>query len=437
MSLPASDTHPPRRQGLIPHAIAWGLIILYIFNFTRLAILRHASFNSSGFDLGIYDQVVWNTLHGRIYYFTTRGQPMLHLAIHADPTLLFVAPFYLIYSGPEMLLFLQAVAIGLGGLPIFWLARDMLKSNLAALSLLIAYLFFPALQVVTLWDFHPPVLATGFLLYAFYFMIKRKWLWFFVFAVLAMGCKEQIPLLVAFMGLYLIIQERNWRIGLATIFLGAAWFAVTMYWVIPAYSVEGKNVFLGYYSDLGDSPAEIIGSTITRPGLVLQTLWQPDRLIYLRDILLPFAFMPLVGLPVLLIGLPSLAINLLSTNWAMHDATGGQYISTVVPWLGMGAVYGMFYLQQGLSRLWPRLKTWVIPGLSIILLAVAGTWQVSRGFSPLAFDPPHWEVTEHDHLAQRFIAQIPPDAPISAQTKLYPHLSNRVTAYQFPDVNEA
>jgi hypothetical protein len=40
-------------------------------------------------------------------------------------------------------------------------------------------------------------------------------------------------------------------------------------------------------------------------------------------------------------------------------------------------------------------------------------------------------------LAERFIAQIPADAPISAQSKLYPHLSNRTIAYQFPDVNEA
>ncbi len=36
-----------------PHALAWGLVLLYIGFFTWLAILRHASFNSSGFDLGI------------------------------------------------------------------------------------------------------------------------------------------------------------------------------------------------------------------------------------------------------------------------------------------------------------------------------------------------------------------------------------------------
>ncbi|MDX1524133.1 MAG: DUF2079 domain-containing protein, partial [Anaerolineae bacterium] len=42
-----------------------------------------------------------------------------------------------------------------------------------------------------------------------------------------------------------------------------------------------------------------------------------------------------------------------------------------------------------------------------------------------------------DRLAHTFMAQIPPDAPLSAQGKLYPHLSNRTIAYQLPDVNEA
>ena len=99
---------------LWPHLVAWLLILSYIFTFTWLAILRHASFNSSGFDLGIYDQVVWNTLHGRVLFYTTTGQPLLHLSNHASPILILIAPFYLIYSGPQMLLFLQTAAIGLG-----------------------------------------------------------------------------------------------------------------------------------------------------------------------------------------------------------------------------------------------------------------------------------------------------------------------------------
>lgn len=426
-----------RFRGDWPQIIAWGLVLLYIATFTWLAILRHASFNSSGFDLGIYDQVVWNTLHGRIYFYTTTGQPLLHLSNHADPILLLVAPFYLIYSGPEMLLFLQAAAIGLGGLPLFWLARDKLESNFAALSLLLAYLLFPTLAVVTLWDFHPPALAVGFLMAAFYFLEKHKPAWFLVSAVLAMACKEHMPLVVAFMGLYAIFRQRDWRLGALTIGLAAAYFVIIMYWVIPTYSVTGDHLFLGYYDYLGDSPLEIIVTAVTQPGLVVNSLLQPAKLDYLHSVLAPFAYLPVLGLPVLLIGLPMFAINLLSTNFAMHDPSGGQYGADVAPWLAFGALYGAFYLRRGLGRWWPAARPWLTYAISLILLLVAVVWHLFHGYSPLSLNRPAWQISDHDRLAERFMAQIPPDAPISAQSKLYPHLSNRTIAYQFPDINEA
>ena len=426
-----------RIRGDWPQLIAWGLVVLYIITFTRLAIQRHASFNSSGFDLGIYDQVVWNTLHGRIFFYTTTGQPLLHLSNHADPILFLVAPFYLIYSGPEMLLFLQAAAIGLGGLPLFWLARDKLESDFAALSLLVAYLLFPTLAVVTLWDFHPPALAVGFLMYAFYFLVKRKPVWFLLFSVLAMACKEHIALVVAFMGLYAIIRYRDWLLGGLTIALATGYFFFVMYWIIPTYSITGDHLFLGFYSYLGDSPLEIVVTAITRPDLVLKSVWQPAKLSYLRDVLTPFAFLPLLGLPVLLIGLPMFAINLLSTNPAMYDATGGQYGADVAPWLAWGAMYGFFYLRGGLGRLWPAARARLTYFIGVSLLAVAILWHMFHGYSPLSLNRPQWEITDHDRLAERFLAQIPPHAAISAQGKLYPHLSNRAIAYQVPDINDA
>jgi uncharacterized membrane protein len=422
---------------LWPHLLAWGLVLLYIVAFTWLAILRHASFNSSGFDLGVYDQVTWNTLHGRILFYTTTGQPLLHLSNHASFILLLVAPFYLIYSGPEMLIFLQAVAIGLGGLPLFWLGREKLKSDFAALGLLLAYLLFPTLEVATLSDFHPPALAVGFFMFAFYFLVKREPGWFLLFAILAMASKEQLPLQVAFLGLYAIIRYRAWRLGLFTIILALTWFFIVMYWVIPANSVTENHLFINFYAGLGHSPSEIIVTTMTRPDLVFKNLWQPDKLRYLFDVLTPFAYLPLLGLPVLLIGAPSFAINLLSNNPAMYDATRGHYGADVAPWLALATLYGLFYLRQGVGRWRPQAQGWVTTGAGLALLLVAVVWHLFRGYSPLALDPPHWEITAHDRLARRFIDQIPADAPLSAQGKLYPHLSNRIIAYQLPVVNDA
>jgi uncharacterized membrane protein len=166
-----------------------------------------------------------------------------------------------------------------------------------------------------------------------------------------MLCKEELPLQVAFLGLAAIVMQRNWRLGLLTIAVSLAYFFIILYWVIPANSVTGDHLFIGFYAELGRTPLEIVVTAITRPDLVLKILWQPDRLQYLFDVLTPFAYLPLLGLPVLAIGTPSFAINLLSGNTAMHDAAIAQYGADVAPWLAWAALYGMVYLRNGLTRL--------------------------------------------------------------------------------------
>ncbi|NIV38166.1 MAG: DUF2079 domain-containing protein, partial [Anaerolineae bacterium] len=95
-----------------------------------------------------------------------------------------------------------------------------------------------------------------------------------LFVILAMMGKEQLPLQATFLGLYALIRYRDWPLGLTTIGLSLVWFLVVMEWLIPANSVVGEHIFLGYYADFGDSPSEIVATVITRPDLVLQNLWQ-------------------------------------------------------------------------------------------------------------------------------------------------------------------
>jgi hypothetical protein len=50
---------------------------------------------------------------------------------------------------------------------------------------------------------------------------------------------------------------------------------------------------------------------------------------------------------------------------------------------------------------------------------------LARGF--------HWpQVTAHAMLAQHFIAMVPPEASVSSQSKLVPHMSQRLNIYMFP-----
>ncbi len=420
-----------KSQNRYPTILAWSLVLLFIATFSWLAIRRHHAFLSE-FDLGVYDQVVWNTLHGRLFFYTSTGRPLLHFSNHADPILALVAFFYFFHSAPETLLVLQTALIGLAGLPVFWLAQQKLHSNFTALGLLAAYLLFPGTEIVTLSDFHPPALAFAFLMFAFYFLENRRNGWFLLFAVLAMACKEQIPLQVIFLGMYAIVRHKDWRLGLSTIVLASAWFAVVMLWVIPASSVTGEHIFLKYYSDFGHSPLEIVTTAITRPDIVLKNLWQPAKLVYLRDLFAPFAFLPLLGLPVLLVGAPSFAINLLSNNPAMHDATRGHYVADVTPWLVWASLFGLIFVLK-----MARGRRWVLTAATATLVIVSLGWHWQNGLSPLSPTAPQFPVTAHDRIGAALAAEIPADAPISAQVNLYSHLSERKIAYVFPVIHQA
>jgi len=41
------------------------MLVLYAVVFGSLALIRHWAFHSTALDLGVFDQVLWNTVHGR------------------------------------------------------------------------------------------------------------------------------------------------------------------------------------------------------------------------------------------------------------------------------------------------------------------------------------------------------------------------------------
>ncbi|NIN64222.1 MAG: DUF2079 domain-containing protein, partial [Anaerolineae bacterium] len=178
------------------------LIVLYIAVFSALSVARHDAFETLAYDLGNYDQAVWNTIHGRLLRFTNVKGLTIRLAQHVEPILLPVSLFYLIYSSPKTLLVLQTVVVALGAWPVYLLAREKLRSEFGGIVFAAAYLLSPALEAANLYDFHAVSLAPTFLLWAFYFLEKEKDSWFIVFSVLAMSCKEEMSLLIVMIGLY-------------------------------------------------------------------------------------------------------------------------------------------------------------------------------------------------------------------------------------------
>jgi hypothetical protein len=68
--------------------IALALAAVYFLVYSTLSVLRHESYHSSGFDLGLFDQVFWNTTQGRPFESTmSQALPVPHslLGDHFSP----------------------------------------------------------------------------------------------------------------------------------------------------------------------------------------------------------------------------------------------------------------------------------------------------------------------------------------------------------------
>ena len=154
-----------------PRALLWTAIAAFSAGMSALAVLQQRAFSTGRFDVGNLTQAVWSTAHGRFLEMTdARGEQISRLGAHFDPLVALLAPLWWLWPSPAMLLTVQAGAVALGALPVFWLARKHLASERAALGFALAYLLYPAVQWLTLNEFHPVALATPFLLFALWYL---------------------------------------------------------------------------------------------------------------------------------------------------------------------------------------------------------------------------------------------------------------------------
>jgi uncharacterized membrane protein len=405
----------------------------YAAGFAALSVLRHAAFVTGRFDLGNMVQAVWSTAHGDPLRMTDlHGDQISRLAAHVDPILVLFAPLWWIWPSPNMLLVVQAVAIALGALPVFWLGRKHLGSARAALGFALAYLLYPATGWLALNEFHPVALATPLLLFAFWYLDEDRLLPFAVFALAACACKEEIPLVVAGFGIWYALARRHWATGAAIAVACAAWSAIAIGIVIPHYNAGAESDFYGRYSEVGGSAGGIVKTAFTHPGRIIEAAFSSRDLHYLWQLVAPLAGLCLLSPIILVAAVPELAINLLSattTQTSIHF----HYTAGLIAPLIIAAVFGAARFQR---RAIPLGMVVVATALlaSFHLGPIPGWRHVPGGQQ---FQATAARVTDHDRIAERALDRIPDNAVVSATNTLGAHLSARHRFLSFPFLQDA
>jgi uncharacterized membrane protein len=391
-----------------------------------LSIYRHDTFRSNALDLGYLDQVVWNTLQGNLFANSIKGENWpSYLAGHFAPAIAVAAPLFWVWDDVRMLLLVQAAVLALAGLPLFALFRD--HGQRLGLAALAAFYLNPWLHRANLHDFHTVLLAAPLISMAIYGVIRQRYTLTGAVLTALLLVKEDMGLVVALFGLYLLLFERQraWRWGVLLLILGLAWVALAVLVLIPSFATSGEYRILSLrYAFLGSSPTDAIQTVLRDPLILARQVLRRDKILALVGLLASMAFLPLLGGALLVIALPLVWYLQLSDNaglallWQWHIAV---YLS-----IFFGAIYVGF---KKIPERWRAVAAGVLLFVSTTALILDGSViQLLRdpGMAP-----------ERRQVVRQLMAEIPPEASVSVQDELLPHLSHRQEIFLFPTIEHA
>jgi uncharacterized membrane protein len=422
---PAVRFEPRLAVRFEPHLVA-ALALAYFVLYSALSVLRHVTYHSFGPDLGIFDQVFWNTTQGRWFESTmslVQPQPHSYLADHFSPIYLLLVPAYALIPRPETLLVIQTLFLALGVWPVYLLARLKLEPGFKRLAWALVYFLFLPVAFINLFDFHELALVVLPLGFAIYFLEKGRPGLFLLSLVSTFLVKEELPLVGVGFGAYILLAKRDWKLGLGVLAGSLAVFLAVVRVIIPAFGGGSYAYFASRfamrYAELGTTPQAIIANAVTHPGRLVRLIFQGQKLKFLVGIFGPVLALTAISGWAAILVLPTLGILLLS-NYAPQYAFTSHYSAPLI-----ALVIGTSIL--GLARLRPSFQAPVTAAVvvsSVVFSFLFGDLPFSRHFDPHMFQP------EPRYAA--FVAnlnRIPPDASVAAENNLTPHLSQRRFIY--------
>lgn len=378
-------------------SIALFVLILFV-----CSSVRHLLFQSTAFDLGYFDQAIYLISRGLTPVVSFWGYHVL--GGHADWILYLLAGLYKIYPSVYWLFGLQAISLSLGALPSFHLAQQAGLKQSQSIAIAIAYLLYPVIFNINLFDFHPEVLAIPAVLGAILAVRSNQLGWFCAAIIWTLGCRDALSLTIAAMGIWLFWFEKKRLYGGIAFTLGIGWFLFATKILIPSFRPGGVES-VSRYPELGSSLGEILVNLVIKPQAWFSLAFTTPNLFYLILLFVPvFWGLSWRSLTSLFPIIPTLAMNLLTRFETQKDLIH-QYSLPTIPFLILAVIAS---LQTGHGLIQHRRGIIIWSLVSFLCLAKygffgsnyideLGTWQATQ--AAISFIRPQDRVLTTAHIA--------------------------------------
>lgn len=414
----------------------WLLLVFFSLAYASWSVVKHNRFQTSAVDLALFDQPLWHYSRGEAPYSTVKynSVPGAHiLGDHFHPTLALLSPLYWLWDDVRVILVAQAVLAVLSAWPIYQIARLKLGHKFFSLSLTFSYLTFLGFQTALDYDFHEVAVAILPFSLALYYLITNNLIGYVISAVLAALTKEDMPLFIAFLGIFSLVRLRKVKLGGLTVLFGFTLYFVVTQFLIPHFKGD-RFAYEELDPRLGKTSFDLLKTAALNPWLVLNVLFFPFlKTKTMLNLLASFAFLPLLSPITLLLAIPNLAgrfLTRLPQRWLIRY----QYGINVTPILAAAVIFGLEDLKK-VGFLRRRFDT--ILKVSSFLLIAAPLLQTYRVNGPLLriFNPDSYRPEKRFEVNYALLNRIPKDVDVSvmAQSSFVPHLSHRRVIFRYED----
>lgn len=427
------------RGAAIVLLVGVGMIGLFLVN---LAILRHHGFGTRAFDLGIYDNIAWNSAHGHLLGCSLiKGG--VHTAAHFDPILIAFSLPYMLAPRAETLVALQAIWVLSGVVPIYLIAMRRLDDRLAATILALGFALYPSVHGVVVRDVHSLALLATPALWMLWCLDAQRSVGYWVAFAVTLSTREDASLFVIGVGVYAVLATPERRRGALTIVLALAYLVIVKLAVMPdpALLMQDSDHTYAYanrYRRLipADGGAlDGVATLLTNPGFVLGHLLTWEKFSAAVAFLLPLGLLPLGAGRRSLIMAYGVAFIFLASHKSIYYPLS-HYSSVLVP-----ALFAATPEALARARGWIESRGHAPGRARAMLLAYLGTCLTlgSLSMGALLDTPTFRPVTELRSLDAEqqaaysafaeATAKIPREASVTASNRAAPHTSNRTELY--------
>jgi uncharacterized membrane protein len=405
------------------------------------AVRWHQMFGTATFDLGINNNLLYGGLYGKFNQSTVifPDDPQKYIANHVKLGLYLFLPVYAIWPRPETIMAVQSVVLGLGAVPLFLFARRRLPEWMALIFALSYLCYYPMHGANFTEGNLVPVAAPFILALVWALDAKRfKTAWVLYFFCIIM--REDIPLPLAVLGLFLSASGFRPKSGLFIFTVSTFWFVILRFKIMTD---AGSWWFPNMYEDLWAAPYKGFGAVlhtlVTNPMFVLKKIFTEKKFWYILHLMTPLVFLPARRWYLWAAFIPGAIITLLVTSYDPPLMFSFQYVMHWCPYLFMAGVLAV----EAMGRDERLIRGVAFPKQAGATLAVGlvslattynyGAFPMRDGYLAAGYHKIRFQFTDADaeKLAHMKAVQaiIPKEARVATTERLGAHLSSRLGFY--------